>query len=129
MSRTVGVCRRLDFDVQVFLHHRGERRDEPELCVSVRVREFLCFTYLSTRPGNRALYASNPFLLTFLTSALASLAVTLITSSTSLARASFSRSGGLKQFKQANTLSAAVMRRLTDLSLEASERYGKMAGS
>ena len=75
------------------------------------------------------MYASNTFLLIFLTSALASLAVALITSSTSLARTSFSKSGGLKQFKHARTLSAAVTRKLADLSLDASNKYGKIAGS
>lgn len=73
--------------------------------------------YLSTLPGNRTLYASKIFLLTFLTSAFASLAVARIMASMSRARASFSRSGGLKQFIHVSMPSAAVSLKDVDLSL------------
>jgi hypothetical protein len=81
--------------------------------------------YVSTRPGSRILYASKTLLLTLRTSALASVAVNLIAFSTSFARASFSRSGGLKDRTHARTLSNAMRRRVTDLSRRGSTKYGK----
>ena len=71
------------------------------------------------------MYASNTCLLTLRTSALASVAVSLIAFSTSLARASFSRSGGLRHWTHARTLSIAIKRRVTDLSRRAPTKYGK----
>lgn len=83
-------------------------------------------TNLSTRSGKRALYASKINFPTLLTSALASRAVNLITSSMSRARVSFSISGGLKQFRQARTPSAATKRREADFGVKESARYGRM---
>ena len=75
--------------------------------------------YLSTLAGSKILYASNTCLLTLRTSALASVAVNLIASSISLARASLSRSGGLKHCTHARRLSIAIKRRVTDFSRRA----------
>lgn len=62
-------------------------------------------------------------------SGLASRAVARIIYSTLCARTSFSKSGGLKQFKHARTPSTADSRRLTDLSFTASTRKGRIDGS
>jgi hypothetical protein len=75
--------------------------------------------YLSTLAGSKILYASNTFLLTLRTSALASVAVSLIASSISLARASLSRSGGLKHCTHERRLSIAIKRRVMDFSRRA----------
>jgi hypothetical protein len=75
--------------------------------------------YLSTLAGSKILYASNTCLLTLRTSALASVAVSLIAPSISLARASLSRSGGLKHCTHARRLSIAIKRRVTDFSRRA----------
>lgn len=72
--------------------------------------------HVSNLLGRSSLYASKTFLLTFLMSAFASLAVARIIASISLARASFSRSGGLKQFMQASVDSTTASRNETDLS-------------
>src|SRR5882757_1758790 len=85
-------------------------------------------THLSTRSGRRALYASKIFFPVLLTSALASRAVNLMTSSIRRTRVSFSISGGLKQFKQARTPSAATKRRKVDLWFTDSARYGRRDG-
>lgn len=80
---------------------------------------------VSTLAGSRILYASKTLLLTLRTSALASVAVNLIALSMSFARASFSRSGGLKDRTQARTLSIAIRRRVADLSRRGSTKYGR----
>jgi len=79
-------------------------------------RNIIHHAYLSTLEGSRILYASNTRLLTLRTSALASVAVSLIAFSISLARASLSRSGGLKHWTHARRLSIAINRRVTDFS-------------
>jgi hypothetical protein len=78
--------------------------------------------YLSTLAGSKILYASNTCLLTLRTSALASVAVSLIAPSISLARASLSRSGGLKHCTHARRLSIAIKRRVTDFSRRARKK-------
>lgn len=61
-------------------------------------------------------------------SALASTAALRMIVSTSRARGSFSRSGGLKVFKHARVHSAAASRRDADLSVIDSEKYDNIDG-
>lgn len=84
---------------------------------------------LSTLFGSKILYAENICLLSFLTSGLASLVVPRMIASMALALVSFSKSGGLQQFKHARVPSAATSLKEEDLSLINCKKKWRKEGS
>lgn len=75
------------------------------------------------------MYDSNIFLLIFRTSGLASRAVPRIIASISRARASFSRSGGLHEFRQVKVPSATISLSVAALSLIFCTKKGRTEAS